>query len=202
MVQNCIEGFHSTIFCYGQTGSGKTYTMDGYKYKKSDKGVFLPIIDENSTRNGTTNGLVQRSIRQLVRTIEPLRKFKNISLNVSFLQIYNEKIYDLLNPGMFKRVKGDQLNQPAFHHSGGQNADPAGLKLKWNPFDVYTVENLFNFTCTTDSEILRLFHYGLRNKVIGSHKMNLTSSRSHTIFCVTVEQIDANHPDNIVISKF
>lgn len=75
----------------------------------------------------------------------PLRKFKNISMNVSFLQVYNEKIYDLLNAGMFKRSKGDQLMQPAFHRTGAGGADPAGLKLKWNPFDVYTVENLFHF---------------------------------------------------------
>lgn len=109
-------------------------------------------------------------------------------MHVSFLQIYNERIYDLLNPGMFKRGKGDGLVQPAFHYTGrGEAADPAGLKLKWNPFDVYTVENLFNFQCATENEMIRLFHYGLRNKVIGSHKMNLTSSRSHTIFCVTVE---------------
>lgn len=69
-------------------------------------------------------------------------------MNVSFLQIYNEKIYDLLNPVMFKKGKGDNLLQPAFHYTGLQgNADPSGLKLKWNPFDVYTVENLFNFQC-------------------------------------------------------
>jgi len=79
-------------------------------------------------------------------------------MNVSFLQIYNEKIYDLLNPGMFKKIKGDSLIQPAFHHSGLNGAnDPAGLKLKWNPFDVYTVENLFNFECNSEVEILRLF---------------------------------------------
>ena len=89
---------------------------------------------------------------------------------------------------MFKRVKGDGLMQPAFHHSGANGAmDPSGLKLKWNPFDVYTVENLFNFECSSEIEILRLFNFGIRNKVIGSHKMNLTSSRSHTIFCVTLE---------------
>ena len=131
-----------------------------------------------------------------------MKQNKSVTLNVSFLQIYNEKIYDLLNPGMFKKIKGEGLMQPAFHYAGQSgNVDPAGLKLKWNPFDVYTVENLFNFQCNTENEILRLFHYGLRNKVIGSHKMNLTSSRSHTIFCVTVEQIDIQHPDNIVISK-
>ena len=92
--------------------------------------------------------------------------------------------------------------QPAFHYSGQSgNIDPTGLKLKWNPFDVYTVENLYNFQCNTESEILKLFHFGLRNKNIGSHKMNLTSSRSHTIFSVTVEQINIEHPDNIIISK-
>lgn len=47
---------------------------------------------------------------------------------------------------MFKKVKGDSIMQPAFHHSSANGThDPAGLKLKWNPFDVYTVENLFNF---------------------------------------------------------
>ena len=64
MVHNCIEGFHSTILCYGQTGSGKTYTMDGFKYKKSEKGVFLPVIDKND--DAVNDGLVQRSVRKLM----------------------------------------------------------------------------------------------------------------------------------------
>jgi hypothetical protein len=59
-IDNVIEGFHSTIFCYGQTGSGKTFTMDGYKYKRSEKGIYLPIADEE---NDPANfGLVQRSV--------------------------------------------------------------------------------------------------------------------------------------------
>ena len=103
---------------------------------------------------------------------------------------------------MFKKLKGGDLNQPAFHTSTGTGLDPAGLKLKWNPFDVYTVENLFNFQCNTETEIMRLFNFGLRNKVIGSHKMNLTSSRSHTIFSITMEQINVDHPDNVLVSKF
>ena len=102
---------------------------------------------------------------------------------------------------MFKRNKGDGLVQPAFHNNSSTNLDPVGLKLKWNPFDVYTVENLFNFSCVTEAEIFRLFNFGLRNKVIGSHKMNLTSSRSHTIFSIHVEQIDMTQPDSVVISK-
>jgi len=44
MVKNVLNGFHSTIFCYGQTGSGKSYTMDGLKYTKNEKGVYVPTI--------------------------------------------------------------------------------------------------------------------------------------------------------------
>lgn len=173
--------------------------MDGYKYKKSEKGYFLPINE--SDPSGDNQGLVQRSIRNLIAKVLPLKKTRSVTLNVSFLQIYNEKIYDLLNPGMFKKNKGDGLVQPAFHNNSSQNLDPTGLKLKWNPFDVYTVENLFNFSCVSEAEIVRLFNFGLRNKVIGSHKMNLTSSRSHTIFSIHVEQINMEHPDSVIISK-
>lgn len=93
------------------------------------------------------HGLIQRSVKNLINQIQPLRAQKNVTMNVSFLQIYNEKIYDLLNPGMFKRGKKEGLQQPAFFAGSGQSPDPMGLKLKWNPFDVYTVENLFSFTC-------------------------------------------------------
>lgn len=48
---------------------------------------------------------------------------------------------------------------------------------------------------------MTLFHFGIKNKVIGSHKMNLTSSRSHSIFTITLEQIEAQNPDNVIISK-
>ena len=76
-----------------------------------------------------------------------------------------------------------------------------GLKLKWNQYDVYTVENLLNKECDSVDEILHLFHYGLQNKNIGSHRMNMTSYRSHTIFSLTVEQTLVSNPDNAIISK-
>jgi len=63
LIKNVIDGFHSTIFCYGQTGSGKTYSMDGYQYRKTEKGIFLPNTDEMQAE---TEGLVQRSVRQLI----------------------------------------------------------------------------------------------------------------------------------------
>ena len=47
--------------------------MDGYQYRKSDRGVFLPVTDDKSTRNGMKNGLIQRSIHKLIEKIQPLR---------------------------------------------------------------------------------------------------------------------------------
>ena len=110
------------------------------------------------------------------------------------MQLYNEKIYDLLNAEMFKPRKHGKTN---FKLMRGEE----GLKLKWNQYDVYTVENLMTVECESVDEILHLFHYGLKNKTIGSHKMNMTSSRSHTILSITVEQVLVSNPDNTIISK-
>jgi hypothetical protein len=64
MIQNVLNGFHSTIFCYGQTGSGKSYTMDGLKYRTNDRGVIVPIIPQESTpKVDPGDGLVQRCVK-------------------------------------------------------------------------------------------------------------------------------------------
>ena len=48
---------------------------------------------------------------------------------------------------------------------------------------------------------MQLFHFGIKNRVVGAHKLNMSSSRSHTIFTVNVEQIDLNNPDRVIVSK-
>jgi hypothetical protein len=130
---------------------------------------------------------MQRSIAMLFDKIK-LQKTKKVSCYVSYLQIYNEKIYDLLNPSMFSK-KGQLLD------------NQAGLRLKWNNFDNYSVENLFMFECSTAEDAIGLFHAGIKNKVIGSHKMNMSSSRSHTVFTVTCEAIDQGDFENVITSK-
>ena len=191
MIKQVVNGYHGTIFAYGQTGAGKTYTMEGYKYTKSAKGSFEPQIEQAMSTNQV--GLVQRCTRQLMKSLSKRTNDRRLTVNVSYLQLYNEKIYDLLNRDMFKPQKKGKM---VFNMRGDD-----GLKLKWNQYDVYTVENLLNVECESVDEILHLFHYGLQNKTIGSHRMNMTSSRSHTIFCITVEQTLVSNPDNTIISK-
>ena len=95
--------------------------MEGYKYHQNEKGYIVPKIDENPDQLG----LVQRSVKLLMDEMQTVKSHRRVTLYVSFLQIYNEKIYDLLNSSQFKLKK----NQIQF---GGPAGDPSGLKLKWN----------------------------------------------------------------------
>jgi Kinesin motor domain len=97
----------------------------------------------------------------MVDEIERAKKHnKQITMSVSFLEIYNEHIYDLLNSALFRRkqVKPTQggENQPLLLTVPFNSAqmDPTGLKLKWNNNDHYVVENLFTFECQTYEHIL------------------------------------------------
>lgn len=78
-----------------------------------------------------------------------------------------------------------------------------GLKLKWtgsNNDDVI-IENLFCFDCSTAEDGFHYFWKGLKNKMMASHKMNNSSSRSHCILTFTVQQTDTKNPDNLIVSK-
>lgn len=79
--------------------------------------------------------------------------------------------------------------------------DGPGLKLKWNKYDHFTVENLYTFECKSADDVLALYHFGIRNKIVASHNMNNASSRSHSVLSLTVESVDSHYPDNIVVSK-
>lgn len=78
-----------TIFAYGQTGSGKTHTMEGYEYSKGD--YPKPLLHDNSDREGITI----RGIRELWR--QAADQGNSFTVNCSFLQLYNERVFDLLN---------------------------------------------------------------------------------------------------------
>jgi len=99
------------------------------------------------------------------------------------LQIYKEKVYDLLNKSHLKRLV----------------EDGPGLKLKLVK-DVFTVENLYTFECKSAEDVLALYQFGLKNRVVASHNMNNASSRSHSMLKLTVVCVDARNPDSSVTS--
>lgn len=176
-----FQGFHATIFAYGQTGSGKTYTMEGYDYQSGgDKGRGVrPVIQE--TEN---NGITLRTLKEMFTQIENTNSMgkKKIQVSCSFLQIYNEKVFDLLNA------------TPVSKQS-------KGLRIRWNKTSQFSVENLFICDCKQATDAIDLFNIGIKNKIVASHQMNHASSRSHCIFTVNLSIMDSKNTDNVIHSK-
>ena len=81
IVESCLEGYNGTIFAYGQTSSGKTHTMLG------------PDID-----NEYEKGIIPRMVAGFFNRIESAPEEIEFTVKVSFIEIYNEKIRDLLEP--------------------------------------------------------------------------------------------------------
>jgi hypothetical protein len=77
--------------------------------------------------------------------------------------------------------------------------DGPGLKLKLIK-DIFTVENLYTFECRSAEDILALYHFGIKNKIVSSHNMNNSSSRSHSMLKITLECTNAKQPENTVVS--
>jgi len=174
LLKKVIEGYNATIFAYGQTSSGKTYTMEGYEYQArgGDKPPKLIIKGENY-------GLVQNSLREIYKQLEQKEKDKlsRTTVSCSMLQIYKEKIYDLLN---------------------NQNKE---LRIRWNKQEQFSVENLYSIECKTAKEAIEVYNNGIKNRVMATHKLNISSSRSHTIFTVTIRTECMNQYDNVITGK-
>lgn len=71
--------------------------------------------------------------------------------------------------------------------TGASLNDQPGLRIRWTKKDQFVVENLYIFEAANSSEVLELYKYGVRNRVLASHNLNEMSSRSHSIFCLTIE---------------
>lgn len=131
-------------------------------------------------------GIIPRLISDMfeeVQLAQKENKNKMFKISISYLQIYNEKIYDLLNQ--------DQLS----------SANGTGLKLRWCKTDQFTVENLYVFECDSAKEAMRYYKTGLKNKIMSTHKLNMASSRSHAILTFRIDQSSVGEPDNIISSK-
>ncbi|CDW88341.1 kinesin motor domain containing protein [Stylonychia lemnae] len=191
LVKKVIEGYNSTIFVYGQTGSGKTYTMEGYEYANLDEfssssrstNHLTPIIADNENV-----GVAIRTIREFYKQRGKLKDHlrDRFRFYVSFFQIYNEKIYDLLN---FDKARGSGAGKRYIQNQ-------ADLKVRQNQKQEFQVENLYLFECNDDKEAVTLFNQGIKNKIVSSHSMNHASSRSHCIFSIQVDQVSYETTDD------
>lgn len=90
-------------------------------------------------------------------------------------------MFDLLNQNQLSLINKKTINVD-------QSSKYAqGLRIRWTKKDQFVVENLYVFECQTAEEALELFRMGSKNKILAAHNLNDMSSRSHTIFGLTIE---------------
>lgn len=157
IVNEVLEGYNCTIFAYGQTGTGKTYTMEGGARKKN--GEFP-----------NDAGVIPRAVRQIFDILEAQNA--EYSMKVTFLELYNEEITDLLAPEECTKFIDDKTKKPiALMEDGKGGVFVRGLEEE--------------IVCTAN-EIYKILEKGSAKRRTAETLLNKQSSRSHSIFSITI----------------
>ncbi|XP_059646136.1 kinesin-like protein KIN-7O isoform X2 [Cornus florida] len=154
IVAAAVRGFNGTVFAYGQTNSGKTHTMRG---------------------SATEPGVIPLAVYDLFDIIQEDMD-REFLLRMSYMEIYNEEINDLLAP---------EHRKLQIHESIERGIFVAGLKEE---------------IVASPEQVLELMEFGESHRHIGETNMNLYSSRSHTIFRMIIESRDKSEGEDSGIS--
>ncbi|XP_047442585.1 kinesin-like protein KIF1A isoform X3 [Mugil cephalus] len=153
MLLHAFEGYNVCIFAYGQTGAGKSYTMMGKQDVKDQQGIIPLLCEDLFTKisDNTDNSM-------------------SYSVEVSYMEIYCERVRDLLNP----KNKGN-------------------LRVREHPLMGPYVEDLSKLAVTSYNDIQDLMDSGNKARTVAATNMNETSSRSHAVFNIifTQKRLDA-----------
>ena len=146
-MDDILNGYNGTVFAYGQTGAGKSYTMMG-----SD-------IEDEAQR-----GIIPRIVEQMFRSI--LQSPNNIeyTVRVSYMEIYMEKIRDLLVPQNDNLPVHEEKNRGVY------------------------VKGLLEIYVSSEQEVYEVMRRGGSSRATAATNMNQESSRSHSIFVITITQ--------------
>jgi len=149
VISNATLGFNGTVFAYGPTGSGKTFTMSG------------------SSTNFNYRGIIPRAITRLFQELGGKVDYES-KVSISYLEIYNEIIFDLLSPIPANEQKGE-IN---FQEDSKGNV---------------VVKGLTKHSVANEEEAFNLLFEGESNRTVSEHQLNKGSTRSHCIFTISVE---------------
>ncbi|KRF80502.1 uncharacterized protein Dvir_GJ19868, isoform B [Drosophila virilis] len=147
ILDNAFQGYNACIFAYGQTGSGKSYTMMG---SQENKGIIPRLCDKLFL------AIANKSTPELMYKVE-----------VSYMEIYNEKVHDLLDP------------KPNKH----------SLKVREHNVLGPYVDGLSQLAVASYQDIDNLMTEGNKSRTVAATNMNAESSRSHAVFSVVLTQI-------------
>ncbi|XP_033751791.1 LOW QUALITY PROTEIN: kinesin heavy chain-like [Pecten maximus] len=164
IVEGFLNGYNGTIFAYGQTGTGKTFTVEG------------------GAKSYAQRGLQPRALSMIYKELEK-RQDEDISVHISYLEIYKEVGYDLLNPGA--RTQSVVTPFPKVNVLEGASG-------------VWVVRNLSVHYAASEDVAQNLLLQGQANRRVAATTVHDRSSRSHAVFTV---QLSAKQPDSDVIIK-
>ncbi|XP_069935413.1 kinesin-like protein KIF1B isoform X19 [Oryctolagus cuniculus] len=160
MLLHAFEGYNVCIFAYGQTGAGKSYTMMG-KQEESQAGIIPQLCEELFEKiNDNCN------------------EEMSYSVEVSYMEIYCERVRDLLNP----KNKGN-------------------LRVREHPLLGPYVEDLSKLAVTSYTDIADLMDAGNKARTVAATNMNETSSRSHAVFTIVFTQKKQDSETNLSTEK-
>ncbi|KAI4891363.1 hypothetical protein NFI96_022951 [Prochilodus magdalenae] len=178
VVLDALEGYNGTIMCFGQTGTGKTYTMTG------------------ATESYKQRGIIPRAIQEVFREVDQ-RVSHTFSVHLSFLEIYNETLVDLL--ASMKGGRAVQSGTLAVVEEPGGGVSVKGLSLHVVHNEEEALSVLFELVAPKPVVYDML---GEMNRIIGEHALNKNSSRSHCIFTIHIESHSRTQSDaSYVTSK-
>ncbi|XP_026551148.1 kinesin-like protein KIF6 [Pseudonaja textilis] len=158
-----LSGYNGTIFAYGQTGSGKTFTITGGAERYSDRGI------------------IPRTLSYIFQRLQK-DSSKAYTTHISYLEIYNECGYDLLDP----------------RHEASKLEDLPKVTIMEDPDQNIHLKHLSLQQATNEEEALNLLFLGDTNRMIAETPMNQASTRSHCIFTV---HISSKEPGSATIRR-
>ncbi|KAG8008289.1 Chromosome-associated kinesin KIF4 [Nibea albiflora] len=164
LLNGLFKGYHATVLAYGQTGSGKTFSMGG--------------TYTSAQENDPSVGVIPRVVQRIFEERES-RTDCEFSLAVSYLEIYNEDILDLLCT----------------------SKDKPSLSIREDPKEGIKIVGLTEKQVFSAYEMVGCLELGNSARTVGSTAMNAASSRSHAIFTITLEQRRGTDKVDSVVSK-
>lgn len=166
LVDALFKGYNATVLAYGQTGSGKTYTMG-----------------TNYTGEGGSGGIIPRVMENIFQRVESMKESAEFLTRVSFIEIFKEEVFDLLDSNSAALPRGEVACQ-------AKPTVPARvpIQIRETVNGGITLAGVTEAEVRTKEEMASYLSRGSLSRATGSTNMNSQSSRSHAIFTITMDQ--------------
>ncbi|KAJ3120583.1 Kinesin-like protein kif21b [Nowakowskiella sp. JEL0407] len=185
LLQKFLDGFNATVLAYGQTGSGKTYTMGSMETASR-----FDTLDETQLK---TLGVIPRASRLLFTLLEKEKNsdpYFTYNVHVSFLELYNEDLNDLLAVPVEETDATPGWNNSFSAKNPGKKRPPGvgNILIRESKDGSIGVTGLEERTCMEAEDILKYLNMGSTLRRTSATNANLQSSRSHAIFTIHLLQ--------------